>query len=230
MGFNMAQRVGAMALIMVCLYANHCMGQSAPRALVSQAYFNSLLSAVGARCEGKSFYTYDGFIRAAELATSFGTAGSDVLRKREVAAFLANAMHETGGFCYVSEIRKSDYCDSTNTQWPCAAGKRYFGRGPLQLTWNYNYGKAGQALGFDGLNNPDIVSQDPMISFRTAFWFWMNKCHDAIIQGRGFGATIRAINGGECKGRKPTAVNRRISYYRRFCRDFGVDPGLNLSC
>ena len=55
------------------------------------------MSAVGAHCEGKSFYTYDGFIRAAELATSFGTAGSDVLRKREVAAFLANAMHETGG-------------------------------------------------------------------------------------------------------------------------------------
>lgn len=97
MGWDMARRVGAMALIMVCLYADHCMGQSTPRGVVSQAYFNSLLSAVGARCEGKSFYTYDGFIRAAEAATGFGTAGSDVISKREVAAFLANVMHETGG-------------------------------------------------------------------------------------------------------------------------------------
>ncbi|XXG50453.1 hypothetical protein AAC387_Pa02g4458 [Persea americana] len=183
-------------------------------------------------CEGKSFYTYASFIGPAELASGFGTTGSDVVRRREVAAFLANVMHETGGLCYIRERNpQSDYCDRSYTQWPCAAGKRYFGRGPLQLTGNYNYGAAGRAIRFDGLNNPEIVAQKPTISFRTAFWFWMNNdCHNAIVSGRGFGATIRAINSGECKGGNTGQVNSRISYYQRFCRDFGVHPGANLSC
>ncbi|RWR74659.1 class IV chitinase Chia4-Pa1.1 [Cinnamomum micranthum f. kanehirae] len=232
MGLDMARRIGAVALILVCLCAEHSMGQSTPRGVVSQAYFNNLMSAVAASCEGKSFYTYASFIGPAELASGFGTTGSDVVRKREVAAFLANAMHETGGLCYIRERNpQSDYCDRSNTQWPCAAGKRYFGRGPIQLSWNYNYGAAGRAIGFDGLNNPEIVAQNPTTSFRTAFWFWMNNdCHNAIVSGRGFGATIRAINSGECNGGNTGQVNSRISYYQRFCRDFGVDPGANLSC
>ena len=97
MGLNMAWRIASMALILVCLCAEHSMGQSTPRGVVSQAYFNNLMSAVAGSCEGKSFYTYASFIGPAELASGFGTTGSDVVRRREVAAFLANVMHETGG-------------------------------------------------------------------------------------------------------------------------------------
>lgn len=64
-----------------------------------------------------------------------------------------------------------NYCDPNNRQWPCVSGRGYHGRGPLQLSWNYNYGAAGQSIGFDGLNNPDIVPTDNVISFRTALWF-----------------------------------------------------------
>ena len=38
---------------------------------------------------------------------------------------------------------------------------------------NYNYGLAGQAIGVDLINNPDLVATDPVISFKTAIWFWM---------------------------------------------------------
>jgi hypothetical protein len=54
---------------------------------------------------------------------------------------------------------------------------------------SYNYGPAGQAVGFDGLNNPEIVATDPVIAFKTALWFWMTpqspkpSCHD-VMAGR----------------------------------------------
>lgn len=124
------------------------------------------------------------------------------------------------------------YCDDTNREWPCAAGRSYYGRGPLQLSWNYNYGPAGQSIGFDGLNNPEIVARDNVISFRTALWFWMNNVHNAIISGQGFGATIRAINGNqECDGgSRSDAVTSRVQYYTDYCNQLGVAPGNNLRC
>jgi hypothetical protein len=48
---------------------------------------------------------------------------------------------------------------------------------------------AGNALGFDGTNNPDAVAADPVLAFRTALWFWMTpqspkpSAHD-VMAGR----------------------------------------------
>jgi chitinase len=200
--------------------------------IATQDFFNGILSGASDTCTGKNFYKYSDFINAANAFSGFGTTGTSDDNKRELAAFFANVAHETGSLCYVEEINKSDYCDSTNTQYPCVAGKQYYGRGPLQLTWNYNYGAAGDYLGFDGLNNPEIVAQDDSISWKTAVWFWMldSNCHSAITSGQGFGATIQAINGGECNGGNPDAVTERVNYYNSYCSQFGVDPGSNVSC
>ncbi|CAI9776397.1 unnamed protein product [Fraxinus pennsylvanica] len=106
--------------------------------------------------------------------------------------------------CYIEEIDgpSKDYCDESNREYPCVPDKGYYGRGPMQLSWNYNYGPTGNIIGFDGLNNPEIVATNRIVSFRTALWFWMNNCHYSITTGQGFGATIRAINGIECDGGK----------------------------
>ncbi|XP_028088339.1 endochitinase EP3-like [Camellia sinensis] len=136
-------------------------------------------------------------------------------------------------FCYIEEIdgASKDYCDENNTQYPCVAGKGYYGRGPLQLSWNYNYGPAGKSIGFDGLNNPEIVATDAAVSFKTALWYWMNKVHSIIVSGQGFGETIRAINGAlECDGGNTNTVNARVEYYQEYCNQLGVAPGDNLYC
>ncbi|XP_076959095.1 chitinase 4-like [Bidens hawaiensis] len=135
-------------------------------------------------------------------------------------------------FCYINEINGAiyNYYDNTYTQYPCNPNKRYYGRGPLQLTWNYNYGAAGNSIGFDGLNNPEIVGSNSGISFQTALWFWMNNVHSVILSGQGFGATIRAINGIECNGGSPDKVSARVQYYTQYCSQFGVTPGDNLYC
>lgn len=100
----------------------------------------------------------------------------------------------------------------------------------MQLSWNYNYGPAGKSIGFDGLRNPGTVATDRVVSFKAAFWFWMNQCHNIITSGQGFGATIRAINSMECNGGNSGAVNARVGYYTDYCNKLQVNPGNNLRC
>lgn len=199
--------------------------------IVTPEFFNGIINKAGADCAGKKFYTRDAFINALNAYPNFGKVGSSDDSKREIAAFFAHVTHETGHFCYVEEINgaSQDYCDETNKQYPCNPNKKYFGRGPLQLTWNYNYGAAGKALNFDGLNSPETVANDPVVSFKTALWFWMTNVRPVVSQG--FGATIKAINGAiECNGGNSGAVQARIGYYQDYCKQIGVAPGNNLSC
>jgi len=202
--------------------------------IISQSFFDGLAVGPASSCEGTGFYTYDAFIAAANAYSGFGTTGTSDDQKRELAAFFGNVMHETGELCHINErfpvIPSSNYCNSSTT-WPCASGKSYHGRGPIQLRWNYNYGPAGQDIGFDGLNNPDKVGQDATISFKTAVWFWMNSdSHSAITSAQSFGGTINAINRVECNGGNKPEVNERVNYYLQFCSQLGVDPGTNISC
>ncbi|KAL6899374.1 hypothetical protein ACP4OV_006032 [Aristida adscensionis] len=201
--------------------------------IVTPAFFHALLAQAAKGCEAKGFYTRAAFLAAARYYPAFGRTGSVDDSKREIAAFFAHANHETIKFCYINEINgpSKNYCDLTNAQWPCRAGKGYYGRGPLQISWNYNYGPAGQSIGFDGVGDPDAVARSGVVAFRAALWYWMGAVHEAIVSGQGFGATIRAINGAlECDGKNPSSVADRVAFYEKFCRDFGVDPGSNLTC
>jgi predicted chitinase len=188
-----------------------------------------------------ALYTYDSLVAATQKYPRFCNDGSLEQCKREAAAFLANISHETGQLVYVDEQNPpSSYCDASNTTYPCAAGKNYHGRGPLQLSWNYNYGTCGNAIGKDLLNQPELVSTDSDISFTTALWFWMtpqapkSSCHDAI-RTSGFGMTINIINGGiEChsmgQGQQTPEAQDRIQLYQQYAGMLGVSPGDNLYC
>nr|XP_023896808.1 endochitinase-like [Quercus suber] len=215
-----------------------------------------------AACPAKNFYTYDAFIEAANSFPGFGTTGDTDIRKREIAAFLGQTSHETTGgwatapggpyswgYCFVREINGGLYY-APNSNYPCASGQEYYGRGPIQLSWNYNYGQCGEALELDLLNNPDLVATDPVISFKAALWFWMTpqspkpSCHDVITgnwnssiadiaAGRlpGYGTTTNIINGGlECGRGMNAQVESRIGFYKRYCDFFGVGYGDNLDC
>ncbi|KAI3795921.1 hypothetical protein L1987_38582 [Smallanthus sonchifolius] len=199
--------------------------------IVTDAFFNGIVDQSDAGCEGRGFYTRAAFLEALRNYGQFARVGSEEDSRREIAAFFAHVTHETGHFCYIEEINGTsrDYCDETSTQYPCNPSKGYYGRGPIQLSWNFNYGPAGRSIGFDGLNNPEIVATDPVISFRTALWYWMNNVHSVI--GQGFGATIRAINGAlECDGGNPATVSSRVRYYTQYCDQLGVATGDNLRC
>ncbi|CAM0954212.1 unnamed protein product [Alopecurus aequalis] len=205
-------------------------GSGGVGSIVTDAFFNAIKSQSSGSCAGQSFYTRQAFLNAAGSYSSFGSGSSDAA-KREIAAFFAHVTHETGSFCFIEEINGAshNYCDTGFPQWPCSPGATYYGRGPLQITWNYNYGAAGKDIGFDGLNNPQKVAQDPVVAFKTALWFWTNNVHGVLSQG--FGATIKAINGAlECNGQNTAQMNDRVSLYKKYCGQLGVDPGGNLTC
>ncbi|MEU0881475.1 chitinase, partial [Lentzea sp. NPDC005914] len=203
--------------------------------VVSEAQFNQMFPS------RNSFYTYSGLVTAMSAFPAFAKTGSGTVQKQEAAAFLANVSHETGGLVYVREINQSgDYCDETKPYGCPAGADKYFGRGPIQLSWNFNYYAAGQALGMgnDLLNFPDKVATDAAIAWKTGLWYWNTQTgpgtmtgHNAMVNGAGFGQTIWSINGSlECNGKNPAQVESRVSSYRQFASILGVDPGANLYC
>lgn len=205
-------------------------------AVVSEAQFNQMFPG------RNGFYTYAGLVAAAKTYPGFAGTGDLAAKKREAAAALANFSHETGGLVYVTEIAKGEYCgdwDNNPSTCPCAPGKRYYGRGPIQLSWNGNYCAAGAALGLDLRANPDLVEQNPTVAWQTALWFWMTQAgagarpaHNSINGGYGFGETIRTINGSlECNGGNPAQVQSRINEYQRFLNILGTSAESgNLGC
>lgn len=123
-------------------------------------------------------------------------AGNIVTAPR-AAAFLAQILHESGGFQYLREIASGQAYegrqDLGNTQ--PGDGPRYKGRGFIQLTGRYNYTKAGQDLGLDLQGNPELAA-DPAIAAKTAVWFWNNKGLNSKADKGDFIGITRAINPG----------------------------------
>ncbi|MBK8264943.1 MAG: hypothetical protein IPK80_26845 [Nannocystis sp.] len=218
-------------------------------------------------CFGEN-YSYPGLIAAAADYPTFACEGDLARRRREVAAFLAQISHETTGgwadapdgpyawgLCFIEEIGCggggcAQYCDPNNVQYPCAPGETYHGRGAIQLSWNYNYGQAGDALGVDLLSDPGLVASDSKLAIQTALWFWMTPqapkpaAHDVmagiwqpspadVAQGRlpGYGLTTNIINGGiECGKPTTPAVEDRVGFFTRYAQQLSVDVGDNLYC
>jgi hypothetical protein len=55
--------------------------------------------------------------------------------------------------------------------------------------------------------------------------------HNAMVNGAGFGQTIRSINGSvECDGKSPAQVQSRVDAYQRFTAILGTSTGSNLYC
>lgn len=116
------------------------------------------------------------------------------------AAFLAQLGHESGGLKYFEELASGAAYegrrDLGNTQ--AGDGKRYKGRGPIQLTGRANYRAAGAALGLDLEGNPTLAAR-PDVGFRTAAWYW-NTHNLSPLADKGDLASFRQItkkiNGG----------------------------------
>ncbi|MFE1191570.1 glycoside hydrolase family 19 protein [Streptomyces olivaceoviridis] len=203
--------------------------------VVSEAQFNQMFP------NRNPFYTYSGLTAALSAYPAFANTGSDTVKKQEAAAFLANVSHETGGLVYIVEQNTANYphyCDP-NQPYGCPAGQAaYYGRGPIQLSWNFNYKAAGDALHIDLLNNPWLVQNDAAVAWKTGLWYWNTQSgpgtmtpHNAMVNGAGFGQTIRSINGSlECDGKNPAQVQSRVDAYQRFTQILGVSPGGNLYC
>ncbi|MVN21466.1 chitinase [Mucilaginibacter arboris] len=196
--------------------------------------------------------------------SAFCSEKSPETNKKELAAFLAQCAHETrggedgkynDGLMFLHELNTKLTYTSPNNVYPAVPGKKYYGRGPLQLSYNGNYGFASDCIFGDKnklLQNPDLVTADAVTAFKTAIYFWMMPqnakpaAHDVMAgnwqpteadkaAGRvaGFGMTTNIINGGiECnKGDKNFDMNDRIGFYQLFLKKLQVaDTNCACSC
>lgn len=120
---------------------------------------------------------------------------------RHVAYALATITRETGWtFRPIREYRaKAGSKGRKNQDRYWLSG--YFGRGYVQLTWDYNYKKAGTKLGIDLLGNPDLalskeIAFDIMTYGMFEGWFTGKKLTDYINDtATNYVAARRIING-----------------------------------
>ena len=138
--------------------------------------------------------------RAAELGLSasvnFPTAGllENGLRLAHAMAQLA---HESDSFRameeYASGAAYEGRSDLGNVQ--VGDGKRYKGRGPIQLTGRANYRSYGRALGIDFERHPEIVAT-PSIGLMVACRYWTVNGLNALADRDDLEGITRRINGG----------------------------------
>merc|ERR1740116_497335 len=160
----------------------------------------------------------------------------------------------TWGLCFVEEAGGT-YC-SSSAHYPCVPGKSYKGRGPKQLSYNYNYGQFSEKFCGDKhvlLNNPEWVASNPTLAWASSIWFWFSGgacnpgetckpgCHDVFLgrkkmcpadvtAGRkyGLGWVTNVINGGlECGSAGAGKCDYRVHSRVRFYKHFCDILGVN---
>jgi len=146
-----------------------------------------------------------------------------IISKKRRCAFLAQLAHESAQLRYMEEIASGaayeGRADLGNTH--PGDGRRYKGRGPIQLTGRANYRISGHALDLDLEGNPQLASK-PENGFRIAALFWkrkgLNDLADLLTLGPSkddqkrdritVGRITRKINGGL------NGIDDRLNYFR----------------
>ena len=123
----------------------------------------------------------------------------------DIAAFLAQTGHESGHLVFTKEIwgptvaqrayepPSAKATELGNTQ--PGDGRRFCGRGLIQITGRANYALAAGELDLDLLNHPELLEQ-PEHAAMSAAWFWWSKNLTPLALAGNFVALTRRINGG----------------------------------
>jgi predicted chitinase len=141
----------------------------------------------------------------------------DITSRLRVAAFLAQVAHESAELHYWEEIASGsayegrEYLGNTHP----GDGRRYKGRGALEITGRANYRAAGAALNLPLEEHPEMVATLE-VGFRASGWFWKVKGLNPLADKGDFRRITKIINGGY------NGWNSRLVYYKRAL--VAIDP------
>jgi putative chitinase len=126
------------------------------------------------------------------------------------AAFLATILHESSSLTYTEEIASGLAYEGRKDLGNIEAGdgKRYKGRGLIQITGRTNYERASKALGVDLVSNPQLLEQ-PEWAVKSACWWWQSKGLNELADKGDFRRITKIVNGGY------NGWNSRLAYYNR---------------
>ena len=129
----------------------------------------------------------------------------------ERAMFLAQMAHESGNFRYDEEIHDgSNYegrSDLGNTQ--PGDGRRYKGRGYIQLTGRANYKHFGDKLGYDLEGSPELAKR-PDIAAAIAVSYWDERVNREAARRGDVLTVTKNINGGT------NGLQDRIAKFKKY--------------
>lgn len=134
------------------------------------------------------------------------------------AAFIAQLAHESGQFRYFEEIwgptpaqRKYEPTYAKGKKLGnkrVGDGKRYKGRGPIQITGRANYAKYGMLLGLDLITHPELAAT-PKVGFEIAGLYWKLNGLNQLADKQHFKTITKRINGGF------NGLQDRLKYYHK---------------
>lgn len=111
--------------------------------------------------------------------------------------FMAQLIHESDGLQameeYASGAAYEGRADLGNTA--PGDGKRFKGRGPIQITGRANYRTFGRRIGIDIERHPEIAAI-PSIGLHLALEYWADRKLNALADADDVEGITRRINGG----------------------------------
>ncbi|WP_339049580.1 glycoside hydrolase family 19 protein [Rickettsiella endosymbiont of Xylota segnis] len=128
----------------------------------------------------------------------------EVITAKRIAAFIAQAAHETGGFKWFYELGRESYFNKYEPETSIGKklgnsqigdGYQFRGRGIFHLTGRYNYKKYGELIGLDLEQCPDIAA-DPIEACHIACEYWKQTKLNPLADDGNFREITRRINGG----------------------------------
>lgn len=144
------------------------------------------------------------FVRAATYAPFLNAAmgAYEIVTPARIRAFLAQIGHESGRLKYVREIwgptiaqqRYEGRKDLGNTE--PGDGKKYMGRGLIQITGRANYQRVSDELDEDFITSPALL-ESPQWACLSAAWFWDSRSLNTLADAGKFDRITRKINGGQ---------------------------------
>lgn len=114
-----------------------------------------------------------------------------------IAHFLAQVIHESGSFRYTEEIASGAAYEGRKDLGNTSPGdgKRYKGRGLIQLTGKANYKQYSDYAKIDFVANP-IKLAELKHAVDSAGWFWKTRGLNALADKNEFLKITKRINGG----------------------------------
>jgi putative chitinase len=114
-----------------------------------------------------------------------------------LAHFMAQLVHESGSFRYMEELASGQAYegrkDLGNTE--PGDGKRYKGRGPIQITGRANYRAFGRKIGIDIERHPEIAAI-PSVGLHLALEYWKDRDLNTRADADDVLGITKRINGG----------------------------------
>jgi putative chitinase len=140
----------------------------------------------------------------------------DINTKLRIAGYLAQVATETHELDWWQELDSADGSYLRNQPY-----YPYYGRGPIQLTWDYNYRSYADDSGNDVVNNPDLLTE-PEVGFDSSGWYWQRADCNSYCDAQDIEGLSVAVNGGY------NGYQSRVDYWnwnlQQLPEDLTLDP------